>query len=242
MYMFMSLLWRSVEFNKKLINLPPPKNKINPICSYLNLCSYFQLLAKWLNSHDHDLQLNPNSLIYNFPKQDMKASKFSCVFWRLGTNPVSQRRAQKWKFFWASAWNGGAHGLDPIFFVLFFWQLLQWEFWCDQLAVLSVKLRDMGFRAGSALFEFRTQHCLRICPCVPVRTPILPIFRNDRPNCLKNASWLLAKCSTSLIVRRSLKSDSSDVNRPRFFFRFLKYWLSNWSGVIGSLKNCVLLS
>jgi hypothetical protein len=29
----------------------------------------------------------------------MKASKFSCVFWRLGANPVSQRHAQKVEFF-----------------------------------------------------------------------------------------------------------------------------------------------
>ncbi len=129
----------------------------------------------------------------------MKASKLklSCVFWRLGTNPVSQRHdAPKWKwFFWRMLEMAVHTDLTQFFFFLFwvFWQqLLQWGIGCDQLVVLSVKLRDMGLRAGSALFEFRTQHCLRIWPCVPVRTPILPIFRNDTPNCLKNASWLLA--------------------------------------------------
>ncbi len=107
---------------------------------------------------------------------------------------------------------------------------------------LLVKLRETGLSVGLALLEFRTQHCLRIWPWVPVSTPILPILRKEIPNCSKNASWLLEKCSTSFLVSASLKRDISDVNRHSLFLRFLKYWLSNLSGVTGSLKNWVLLS
>jgi hypothetical protein len=54
----------------------------------------------------------------------MKASNFSRVFWRLGTNPVSQRHAQKWEFL-GPMLDMAVHTDWTQFLFCVFWQLIK---------------------------------------------------------------------------------------------------------------------